>query len=76
MSPDKKLPGYGAKSSKDGHDFLFEVQYINTIIRVAALDAKTGTEVVVQGPASAGADAVVRVAERKLIYVLQKGKTS
>jgi hypothetical protein len=53
-------------------EVLFEHVQIGTIVRVTAIDAATGTEVVIQGPANIGTAALQRTAMAKLEYVLKK----
>lgn len=50
--------------------YLIELQQIGARVRVTAVDPATGREAVIQGPASAGEAALVRVATRKLDYIL------
>ncbi len=52
--------------------FLIECRVVGHLLRVTAIDPVTGREAVVQGPASAGAEAVKRLAVQKLIYLLNK----
>lgn len=47
-------------------EVYFEFQYVGQAVRVAAVDAKTGTEVVIMGPATASQDELQRVALQKL----------
>ena len=51
---------------------IFELTRIGAIVRISAVDAETGTEVVAQGPASAGIPALQRLAINKLKFVLRK----
>jgi len=53
-------------------NYLIEFQSIGTLVRVTALDPQTGLEAVIQGPASAGQQALGRLAVQKLEYVLRK----
>lgn len=45
---------------------------IGSIMRVTAIDASTGTESVIQGPATASQSELQRIALNKLIYVMKK----
>lgn len=51
------------------------VEYIaqGSVLKVSAIDPKTGTEVSVFGPAGAR-EALTRTAMQKLVYVMKKGK--
>lgn len=53
-------------------DVLIEFQKMGSIIRVSAIDPRTNTEIVIQGPATAGRTVLVRNALAKLNYVLRK----
>lgn len=53
-------------------DVLFEMTQIGSIMKVTAIDAATGTEVVIQGPASMPPSILQRTALAKLRYVLEK----
>ena len=61
---------------KPAREVLFEHTRLGAIMRVTAIDAATGTEAVIQGPASASTHELRRVALAKLNYVLQKQKAS
>lgn len=56
------------------NDVLIEFQAIGNIVRVSAIDTVTNTEVVIQGPASAGRPTLARNAVAKLNYVLRKAQ--
>jgi hypothetical protein len=56
-------------------DVLFEHRRIGAVVRVAAIDAATNTEVVVSGPADAGDAVLETMARRKLAYVLARRGT-
>ncbi len=58
--------------SDDRRDILFEFTAIGTSMRVTAIDARTGTEVVVQGRVNASRHDLQRIAQAKLLYVLNK----
>lgn len=51
---------------------LLEFQRVGALVKVSAIDPVTNTEVVVQGPASAGQEQLSRTAIAKLRYVLAK----
>lgn len=51
---------------------LVEFRRVGAITRVSAIDPVTNTEVVIQGPASAGRTALTRTAIAKLNYMLSK----
>lgn len=53
-------------------EIIIEIQRIGAILRVAAVDVATGTEVVFQAPASASRLAIQRLAADKLRYVMKK----
>jgi hypothetical protein len=53
-------------------EVLFEVTSSGNIVKVTAVDAETGIEATIQGPASAGTHALKQTALKKLIYVLEK----
>lgn len=55
-------------------DVLIEFQPVGNIVRVSAIDPATNTEVIIQGPASAGKAVLSRNALAKLNYVLRKGQ--
>jgi hypothetical protein len=53
---------------------LIEMTKIGNAVRVTAVDAKTGIEAVIQGPASAGQAMLRETALKKLQYLLDKAK--
>lgn len=53
-------------------DVLIEFQVVGKIVRVSAIDPVTNTEVIIQGPASAGKAVLARNALAKLNYMLRK----
>ncbi|MGO4870571.1 MAG: DUF6898 family protein [Roseiarcus sp.] len=57
-------------------EIIIETQRIGAILRVAAVDVATGTEVTFQAPASASRASINRLAANKLRYVLGKTATS
>ncbi len=52
--------------------YFVEYQRIGAIVKVTAVDPATGTEAVLQGPASAGEQALARAAVKKLEFLLRK----
>ncbi|NDE90586.1 MAG: hypothetical protein EB059_05545 [Alphaproteobacteria bacterium] len=61
-------------SAQKTKEILFEISRMGTLARITAVDPETGTEVVMQGPASAGDAILKQNAARKLLYVLEKQK--
>lgn len=59
----------------DDTDVILEFTRVGALIRVSAMDPKSLTEVVIQGPAGAGEAALQRTALRKLAYVLARRRT-
>lgn len=57
-------------------EIIIEIQRVGAILRVAAVDVATGTEVIFQAPASASSIAINRLAADKLRYVMRKTATS
>jgi hypothetical protein len=53
-------------------EVLFEFRQVGAAVKVSAIHAATGTEVVLAGPATAGEHGLKMAAIRKLIYVLNK----
>ena len=58
------------------YEYLLEFQQIGALVRVTAIDPRTGVEAVIQGPASAGELALKQAAIRKLMYLQRKEKSS
>jgi hypothetical protein len=59
------------------HDeIIIEIQRIGDILRVAAVDVATGTEVTFQAPISASRASIHRLAASKLRYVMTKAATA
>ena len=69
--PDDKTP-----DDNSGEAFIEYLRVGKSSVRVTAIDAETGTEVVFQAPVSAGKAAMKKVALKKLRYVLKKQKGS
>ncbi len=55
-----------------GREVIIEFAPVGNIVRVSAMDTKTLTEVVTQGPASAGEETLKRNAMKRLEYVMKK----
>lgn len=55
------------------HEILLEIRRIGTTLRVSAVDAESGTEVVFQAPSSTNHAALHKLAVSKLQYVMKKG---
>lgn len=53
-------------------EILFEFRQIGSSLRVAAIDAESGLEVTLVGPAGAGEAALKQLAIRKLEYVRRR----
>jgi predicted acylesterase/phospholipase RssA len=56
-------------------EIIIETQRIGAILRVAAVDVATGTEVVFQAPTTASRASIQRLAASKLRYVMNKDAT-
>jgi hypothetical protein len=55
-----------------GPEVILEFTAVGAVVRVSAMDPRTLTEVVVQGPAAAGRAALERLALAKLAWVLRR----
>jgi len=55
-----------------GREVIFELRQVGNIVRVMAMDTATMTEVVIQGPATAGEATLKKNALLRLEYVLRK----
>jgi len=55
-----------------GREIIFEFYPVGGLVRVSAMDTKTLTEIVIQGPASASEMILKRNATKRLEYVLRK----
>lgn len=53
-------------------EVLFEIRRVGTVVRVSAIDPKTGTEAIIMGPAAVSDLELRRQALNKLRYVLEK----
>jgi len=65
---DNRNPGQAQGSG----EIYIETQRIGSFVKVSAIDAKTGIEVSIQGPASASQNELETVAVNKLKYVMAK----
>lgn len=55
-------------------EVLYEIRRVGNAVKVSALDAGSGTEISIVGPASASLADLKRAALRRLEYVLAKGE--
>ncbi len=62
----------GAETSPQDGEVYFEFQIIGASVKVAAVDAASGVEVAIVGPASAPRRALEKVALSKLEYALKR----
>jgi hypothetical protein len=62
--------------SKGGREILIEIVTIGAYAKVTAIDAATGTEVSITGPADADRITLETAAIRKLQFVLNKQSAS
>jgi hypothetical protein len=53
-------------------EILFEFVVQGNVVKATAIDAKSGTEACIVGPANAGREVLAHAAARKLKYVLEK----
>jgi len=53
-------------------EVLFEFHHVGKLVRVTAIDPRTGIEVVMVGAPKYGEEALKRLATRKLRYVIAK----
>jgi len=76
MPSSKSGPGSrsGAPPDGEGRTVYFEFIPAGVSMRVTAIDAETGTEAMIIGPANAGRAALERAALAKLRYVMQRSK--
>ena len=58
--------------SLEGREVYVELHRIGQVVKATAMDTLTLTEVVTQGPVSAGEKALKEAAIRRLEYVLRK----
>lgn len=56
----------------ENREIIFEFIPVGSIVKVSAIDTKTMTEAVIQGPASAGEATLRANAMRKLEYLMRK----
>lgn len=55
-----------------GEEVFIEFVALGNVVKVTAIDAKTGEEASIVGPAGAPREALVDAARRKLEYVMKK----
>lgn len=55
-----------------GREVIFEYQKMGNLLRVAAMDTKTMTEIIISCPPSASEDQMQMMALRRLEFVLKK----
>lgn len=55
-----------------GREVIIELQPVGNIVKVSAMDTKTLTEVIIQGPATSPKELLKRNALKRLEYVLKK----
>lgn len=55
-------------------EIIIEYKPVGAYVKVSAMDAKTLTEIVIQGPVTASEDTLKRNALKRLEYVLRKKK--
>ncbi|MEI7805149.1 MAG: serine hydroxymethyltransferase [Hyphomicrobiales bacterium] len=67
------MSGPGTGPELERREVYFEFTAIGGAVRVSAIDAATGIEVTVMGPAGAAQSALERVALQKLKVRLSKG---
>ena len=59
-------------TARQPKEVIFEYTQIGNSVRVTAIDAESGTEVVFQAPRSLGEGDLQKMALRKLVYVMEK----
>ncbi len=67
--------GKGATLPEGLSEVLFEFRPVGKILRVTAIDPKTGTEVIMVADPRYGQQTIKRLAARKLAYVISKKKS-
>jgi len=60
------------EAGKNGGEILFEFQRVGSYLKVMAIDAQTGQEVSVAGPASGSLELLKRTAMNKLRFVQKR----
>ena len=53
-------------------EVLFEMSRVGAYMKIVAIDAQTGTEISIMGPANAPQEALKRQALNRLIFVLKR----
>ena len=56
-------------------EVLLEFTRVGNAVKVCAVDPKTGTEVVIQGPVTVGEETLRRTAIGKLRYVMRRDRS-
>ena len=64
------------RRSDGGREVLIEITTVGAYAKVAAIDATTGTEISITGPANADRASLEAAAIKKLEYVLTKNSQS
>ena len=57
------------------NEVLYEFRPVGNILRVTAIDPKTGTEIIMVADPRYGEEVIKRLAARKLAYVIAKKKS-
>ena len=65
----------GLVGSAEKGEILFEFVVQGNVVKATAIDAATGIEASIVGPAGAGREALAQAAVRKLRYLLDKKKS-
>lgn len=68
----KKAAGGPSRPGEPSREVLFEFIPIGNSVKVSAIDAQTGIEVAMVGPAKASQEDLKRTAAAKLFYVMEK----
>jgi hypothetical protein len=71
-----KAWGHGKGGGSQSREILIECQAIGNIMRVTAVDTKTGTEISFQAPQNTAKTMIQSLAASKMRYVLEKQKTN
>jgi len=56
----------------DGREVLFEYHRVGAFLKVTAIDAETGREICVSGPATGSRELLTRTAAAKLRWVMER----
>ena len=73
-SPVRPLATEGPAGTADmqGREILFEFQRVGNFVKVTAIDAETGVEASIQGPANAAEVLLRSNAKRRLEFVMRR----